>query len=108
MTKTVHGKPARAGDKITVAGHAVGVPARWARSSRWWAKAATSASECAGKDGHESIFFPGDDALIERPAHGGRARLRSGHSLRPHSGRRCLSSRTTFAKRLSVGSFSSR
>jgi Domain of unknown function (DUF1918) len=66
MTKTVQGKPARAGDKISVAGHAVGVPGKIGEILEVVGEAGHERFRVRWDDGHESIFFPGDDAVIER------------------------------------------
>jgi hypothetical protein len=67
MTKTVHGKPVRAGDKISVAGHAVGVPGKTGEILEVVGESGHERFRVRWEDGRESIFFPGDDALIERP-----------------------------------------
>jgi len=68
MTKMVHGKPARAGDKISVVGHAVGVPGKIGEIIEVIGESGYERFRVRWEDGHESIFFPGDDARIERPA----------------------------------------
>jgi len=68
MTKMVHGKPARAGDKVSVAGHAVGVPGKMGEILEVVGGSGHERFRVRWEDGHESIFFPGDDARIERPA----------------------------------------
>jgi len=67
MAKTVHGKPARAGDKISVAGHAVGVPGKSGEIMEVVGERGHERFRVRWEDGHESIFFPGEDTLIERP-----------------------------------------
>jgi Domain of unknown function (DUF1918) len=67
MAKTVHGKPARAGDKISVAGHAVGVPGKSGEIMEVVGESGHERFRVRWEDGHESIFFPGEDTLIERP-----------------------------------------
>jgi len=66
MTKTVNGKPARTGDKISVAGHAVGVPGKMGEILEVIGEIGHEHFRVRWEDGHESIFFPGDDARIER------------------------------------------
>jgi hypothetical protein len=68
MTKTVQGKPARAGDKISVAGHAVGVPGKMGEILEVVGESGHERFRVRWEDGHESIFFPGEDAVIERPS----------------------------------------
>ena len=67
MTKTVHGKPARAGDKISVPGHAVGVPGKSGEILEVVGESGRERFLVRWEDGRESIFFPGEDTLIERP-----------------------------------------
>ena len=67
MTKTVHGKPARAGDKISVPGHAVGVPGKTGEIVEVVGEQDHTRFRVRWEDGHESIFFPGEDTTIERP-----------------------------------------
>ena len=67
MTKTVHGKPARAGDKIEVAGHAVGVAGKTGEILEVVGDPGHERFRVRWEDGHESIFFPGDDAIVRRP-----------------------------------------
>ena len=67
MTKTVQGKPARAGDKIVVAGHAVGVPGKTGEIVEVIGEPGHERFRVRWEDGHESIFSPGEDALIRRP-----------------------------------------
>jgi Domain of unknown function (DUF1918) len=68
MAKTVHGKPARAGDKISVAGNAVGVPGKMGEILEVMGESGHERFRVRWEDGHESIFFPADDASIERPS----------------------------------------
>jgi uncharacterized protein DUF1918 len=68
MSKTVHGRPARAGDKISVVGHAVGIPGKMGEILEVMGESGHERFRVRWEDGHESIFFPGDDARIERPA----------------------------------------
>jgi hypothetical protein len=67
MAKTVHGKPARAGDKISVAGHAVGVPGKSGEILEVVGESGHERFRVRWEDGRESIFFPGEDTRIERP-----------------------------------------
>jgi Domain of unknown function (DUF1918) len=67
MTKTVHGKPARVGDKISVPGHAVGVPGKSGEILEVAGESGHERFRVRWEDGRESIFSPGEDTLIERP-----------------------------------------
>lgn len=67
MTKTLHGEPARAGDEIVITGHTVGDAPRTAVILEVLGEAGTERFRVRWEDGHESIFFPGDDAMIRRP-----------------------------------------
>ena len=70
MTKSVQGKPARAGDEISVTGHSVGDAPRTAVILEALGDPGHERFRVRWKDGHESIFFPGEDAVVVR----GRAR----------------------------------
>jgi hypothetical protein len=67
MTKTVHGKPAKAGDEIVVAGHAVGVPGKTGKILEVVGERGHERFRVRWEDGRESILSPGEDALIRRP-----------------------------------------
>jgi signal recognition particle receptor subunit beta len=67
MTKTVKGKPARAGDEIIVAGHAVGVPGKTGTIVEVVGEPGHERFRVHWEDGRETILSPGDDALIRRP-----------------------------------------
>jgi hypothetical protein len=73
MTRTVHGEPAQAGDEIVVAGHAVGVPGKTGEIVEVIGEAGHERFRVRWEDGHESIFSPGEDAVIRRatPARAG-------------------------------------
>ena len=68
MTKTVKGQPARPGDEIVIAGHSVGTAARTAVILEILGDAGHERFRVRWEDGHESIFFPADDAIVRRPA----------------------------------------
>jgi hypothetical protein len=68
MTKTVQGKPARAGDQVIVAGHSVGAAQRTAVILEVLGDPGHERFRVRWEDDHESIFFPGEDAVIHRPA----------------------------------------
>jgi RimK family alpha-L-glutamate ligase len=67
MEKTVHGKPARVGDEIVITGHSVGDAPRTAEILEVLGEAGHERFRVRWEDGHESIFFPADDATIHRP-----------------------------------------
>jgi Domain of unknown function (DUF1918) len=73
MARTVQGQPARAGDEIVVEGRAVGVAAKHGHIVEVVGEAGHERFRVRWDDGHESIFFPGEDAVVKRPA-GGRAK----------------------------------
>jgi RimK family alpha-L-glutamate ligase len=66
MSKTLHGEPARAGDEIVITGHAVGAAPRTAVILEVLGEAGTERFRVRWEDGHESIFFPGEDAIVRR------------------------------------------
>lgn len=70
MTKLVEGKPARAGDEIVIAGHSVGESARTAVILEVLGEPDHPRFRVRWEDGHESIYFPADDALVRRPTRG--------------------------------------
>ena len=67
MAKSVQGKPARAGDQISITGHSVGDSPKTAVILEVLGTPGTSGSASAGRT-VESIFFPGEDAVVLRPA----------------------------------------
>jgi RimK family alpha-L-glutamate ligase len=67
MAKTVHGKPARAGDEIVITGHSVGDSPKTGVIEEVLGEAGRERFRVRWEDGHESIFFPGDDAVVRRP-----------------------------------------
>ena len=68
MTKSVHGKPPEAGDEIVITGHAVGDSPRTAVILEVLGESEHQRFRVRWEDGHESIFFPGEDAIVHRPA----------------------------------------
>jgi hypothetical protein len=68
MTKTVQGKPAQTGDEIVVAGHSVGAAERTAVILEVLGESGHERFRVRWEDDHESIFSPGDDAVVRRPA----------------------------------------
>jgi hypothetical protein len=67
MTKTVKGKPVQPGDEIVIAGHSVGTTARTAVILETLGDPGHERFRVRWEDGHESIFFPGEDAVVRRP-----------------------------------------
>jgi hypothetical protein len=67
MVKTMKGKPARPGDEIVTTGHSVGDPARTAVILEVLGEPGHERFRVRWEDGHESIYFPADDAVIRRP-----------------------------------------
>jgi hypothetical protein len=68
MAKTVQGKLPRVGDEIVITGHAVGDSARTAVILEVLGEPGHERFRVRWEDGHESIFFPGEDAVVHRPA----------------------------------------
>jgi RimK family alpha-L-glutamate ligase len=75
MAKTAQGKPARPGDEILITGHSVGDAPRTAEILEVLGEPGHERFHVRWEDGHESIFFPGEDAVVRRPAR--RARSKS-------------------------------
>jgi RimK family alpha-L-glutamate ligase len=67
MNKTVHGKQARAGDEIVITGHSVGDTSRTAEILEVLGEPGRERYRVRWEDGHESIFFPAEDAVVRRP-----------------------------------------
>ena len=67
MDKTVQGKPPRVGDEIVITGHSVGDSPRTAEILEVLGEPGHERFRVRWEDGHESIFFPADDATISRP-----------------------------------------
>jgi hypothetical protein len=67
MTRTLHGKPARVGDEIVVAGHSVGMSERKAKIVEVLGERGHERFRVRWEDGHESILSPGEDAVLHRP-----------------------------------------
>jgi hypothetical protein len=68
MPKTMEGAPARPGDEIAITGHSVGNAPRTAVILEVLGSAGHEHFRVRWEDGHESIYFPGEDAVIRRPA----------------------------------------
>jgi hypothetical protein len=67
MVKTVHGTPAQVGDEIEITGHAVGDAPRRAVILEVLGDPGHEHFRVRWEDGHESIYFPGGDAVVRRP-----------------------------------------
>jgi hypothetical protein len=67
MARTLQGKPARAGDEIVVSGHAVGSAQRSAKILEVMGEPGHERFRVRWEDGHESVFSPGEDAVLRRP-----------------------------------------
>lgn len=67
MVKTVAGAPAKAGDEIEITGHSVGDAPRTAVILDVLGEPGHERFHVRWEDGHESIYFPGEDAVIRRP-----------------------------------------
>ena len=67
MVKTVQGLPAKVGDRIEITGHAVGDAPRNGEIIEVLGEAGHEHFRVRWEDGHESINFPAEDAVIRRP-----------------------------------------
>jgi hypothetical protein len=67
MPKTMQGEPAQAGDTIEITGHSVGDAPKRAEILEVIGDPGHEHFRVRWEDGHESIFFPGTDAVISRP-----------------------------------------
>ncbi len=67
MPKTVQGEPAQVGDVIEITGHAVGDAPRTAEILEVIGEPGHEHFRVRWEDGHESIFFPGEDAVVRHP-----------------------------------------
>jgi hypothetical protein len=67
MAKMIEGKPARAGDEIVVTGHQLGVAQKTAVIVEVLGEPGHERFRVRWEDGHESVFFPGEDAVVRRP-----------------------------------------
>ncbi len=66
MSKTVNGLPAEAGDLIHITGHVVGDAPRTAEILEVLGGPGHEHFRVRWEDGHESVYFPADDAVIKR------------------------------------------
>ena len=67
MVKTVQGLPAEVGDRIKITGHAVGNAPRNGEIIEVLGESGHEHFRVRWEDGHESINFPAEDAVISRP-----------------------------------------
>jgi hypothetical protein len=67
MVKTVQGLPAEVGDLIEITGHAVGNAPRNGEITEVLGEPGHEHFRVRWEDGHESINFPAEDAVISRP-----------------------------------------
>ncbi len=67
MPKTVQGEPPRAGDEIVITGHSVGDAPRTALILDVLGEPGHERYHVRWEDGHESIFFPAEDAIVRHP-----------------------------------------
>ena len=67
MSKSVQGKPVRVGDEISITGHSVGDAPKTAVILEILGDPGHERFRVRWEDGHESIFFPGEDAVVVRP-----------------------------------------
>lgn len=65
--RTVDGVAATAGDRIEITGHSVHDAPRSAEILEVLGEAGHEHFRVRWEDGHESIFFPGEDAFIHHP-----------------------------------------
>lgn len=70
MAKTMRGQPARVGDKVEVTGHRVGQVSRTCEIVEVLGEPGREHYRVRWEDGHESVYFPADDAVIRRPEGG--------------------------------------
>jgi RimK family alpha-L-glutamate ligase len=68
--KTMKGKPVQVGDEIEITGHAVGDSPRTAVVLEVLGEPGHERFHVRWEDDHESIFFPGEDAVVRRPTRG--------------------------------------
>jgi len=67
MVNTVQGLPADVGDQIEITGHAVGDAPRSGEIIEVLGEPGHEHFRVRWEDGHESISFPADDAVIRHP-----------------------------------------
>ena len=67
MIKTVQGSPVEVGDRIEITGHSVGDAPRNGEILEVLGEPGHEHFRVRWEDGHESINFPAEDAVISRP-----------------------------------------
>ena len=67
MKKTVAGKPVATGDVIEIMGHSVGDAPRTAEVIEVLGDGEREHYRVRWEDGHESVFYPGEDAVVHHP-----------------------------------------
>ncbi len=67
MVKTIQGLPAEVGDRIEITGHAVGDAPRSGEIIEVLGESGHEHFRVRWEDGHESINFSAEDAVIRRP-----------------------------------------
>jgi hypothetical protein len=67
MVKTVEGLPVEVGDRIEITGHAVGDAPRSGEVVEVLGESGHEHFRVRWEDGHESISFPAEDAVVVRP-----------------------------------------
>jgi len=67
MVKTVQGQPAEVGDRIKITGHAVGDTPRNGEIIEVLGEPGHEHFRVRWENGHESINFPAEDAIISHP-----------------------------------------
>ena len=60
--------PPRIGDIVAIHGHHVGEPERLGEILEVLGEPGHERFHVRWEDGHESIYFPGEDAVVRRPA----------------------------------------
>ena len=68
MRKTVDGVQVTVGDVVEITGHSVGDQPRSAEVIEILGSGEREHYRVRWEDGHESIFFPAEDATVTRPA----------------------------------------
>jgi hypothetical protein len=67
MQKLVEGAPPQIGDEIVITGHAVGDAPRTAVILEVIGEPGHERYRVRWEDGHESVYYPGVDAVIRHP-----------------------------------------
>lgn len=67
MKKTVAGEPVTVGDVVEITGHSVGDQPRTAEVVEVLGTGEQEHYRVRWEDGHESVYFPGEDAVVRHP-----------------------------------------